>query len=119
MARRKAGYSQQALADALGLSRSAVGNWEAASNGNPSSANLSLLAKACDVSYEWLATGRGEMFGSNSGPAVQVAHAVLVEDPIEMRLLDAWRNSSTRLKLLLLELAEIHSGSNRSNRRTK
>ena len=57
-ARRKSGLSQAALADRLKVQRSAVSNWESASEIQPSLQNLVAIAKACGVSFEWLGTGR-------------------------------------------------------------
>ncbi len=108
--RRKAGCTQQALAEQLGVNRSAVANWESVGGSSPSSDHLQRLAKACDVSYEWLATGRGDIILPGHMHDVPAADVVLVEDPAEMRLLRAWRNASARFKVLLLELAELQPG---------
>lgn len=59
MARRAAGLSQSALAEKLGLSRSAAAQWESSKGSSPSTDNLGKLAVVLGCSYEWLATGRG------------------------------------------------------------
>jgi transcriptional regulator with XRE-family HTH domain len=56
-ARVDAKLSQAALAKVLGVTRNAVSIWEA--GGSPSSEHLRNAAVALNVSYEWLATGRG------------------------------------------------------------
>ena len=60
-ARRRAGLSQSALAEVLKVQRSAVSNWESASEVLPSLQNLVAVARACGVSFEWLGTGSGRM----------------------------------------------------------
>ena len=51
--RTKEGLSQQALAEKLFVSRSAVAKWESG-NGIPSDANLEAICKFFDVDEEWL-----------------------------------------------------------------
>ena len=53
--RKKAGYSQEALAEQLGVSRQAISKWE---NGDaePEISKLRLLAQAFDVTADWLLT---------------------------------------------------------------
>lgn len=58
-ARKVAGeLSQTALAKKMGLTRSAVSQWESDTT-SPTSDNLRQIAVICDVDYDWLATGRG------------------------------------------------------------
>lgn len=57
-ARRARGLTQRGLADALGITGSAVNQWESVNNGTePSAENLRKLATELHVSYEWLAMG--------------------------------------------------------------
>ncbi len=109
MARRKSNLTQEALGEALQVSRSAVANWDAG-GASPSASNLQQLAKVCHVAYEWLATGRGEMLLPSHVHDVPAAHSLLVEDPAEMRLLQAFRRAPPRVKLVLLELSELQVG---------
>jgi transcriptional regulator with XRE-family HTH domain len=51
--------TQSQLAAKLGVSRSAVAQWERSDGSNPSAGNLASLALALSCSFEWLATGRG------------------------------------------------------------
>lgn len=53
--RKKAGYSQETLAEQLGVSRQAISKWE---NGDaePEISKLRLLAQAFDVTADWLLT---------------------------------------------------------------
>ena len=59
--RKEIGLSQQALADKMGVGRSAVAALELGDN-QLSSAMKSLLIKTVHVSPEWLDTGEGDMF---------------------------------------------------------
>lgn len=104
-ARTRAGMSQGELAEALGVSRSAVGNWESAKGRvSPSSERLSELALATGVSYEWLATGRGTPLAPIDG--IPAADAEFVDDPIERRLLQAFRSGSDQFKQAILVVLE-------------
>jgi len=116
LARRHAGLSQAALGAAVGVQRSAVGHWEAARGKFPSVAHLREIALVTGVQFEWLATGRGTMGLSpdTALDSVAAADAMLVEDPLELRLLAAFRAAPTRSKAPLVEvveqLAELRTG---------
>lgn len=90
-ARKSKGLSQAGLAKKLGVNRSAVANWECAAS-MPCSARLERLAIATDVSFEWLATGRGKP--SLVEEWVPAVDAQIVDDPDEVRLLLAYRSFS-------------------------
>lgn len=113
MARRQMGWSQQQLAEQLGVRRSAVANWEASGGAHPSSANLERLANLLHVAHEWLATGRGEMQLPGHWHGVPVADAELVEDPVERRLLKAWRAMPTKPRVAILDLVEGYGAKRR------
>ena len=61
--------SQQALAGLIGVSRSALAQWETEMS-SPSLGNLRKMAEVLDVSFEWLATGRGNQFLATSTDTV-------------------------------------------------
>ncbi len=104
-ARTRARMSQAELAELLGVSRSAVGNWESARGRvSPSSERLSELALATGVSYEWLATGRGTPLAPIDG--IPAADAEFVDDPGERRLLQAFRACSDQFKQAILVVVE-------------
>jgi len=107
LARRRAGLSQQALAQIVGVRRTAVSNWEARSGANPSSSNLERLACSLDVSHEWLATGRGEM-GVGGASAGAAGPAPRPDDRSEQRLLHAWRGLPNKPRTAILELIEAY-----------
>jgi transcriptional regulator with XRE-family HTH domain len=59
MARAAAKLSQSGLAQRVGITRGAVGQWESGAT-EPSDANLRRVAYETGSPYEWLATGRGD-----------------------------------------------------------
>src|SRR3982751_3270790 len=112
--RKLAGMSQLQLAQALSIQRSTVANWEGADDITPGADRLRRLASVLNVSFEWLATGRGEVGLPDYVHEVPAVEDVLVvEDPRESRLVMAWRGVPNRVKLNLLEAAELHSSSSR------
>jgi len=58
-ARLTTGLSQAALAEKIGVQRSAVAQWEMLNGSHPTVENLAKLATITSVRFEWLATGRG------------------------------------------------------------
>lgn len=108
MARRHAGFSQTALAQEVGVQRSAVSHWEAPNGKNPSVAHLRDVATLTGIQFEWLATGRGPMTMTRDQAldSVAVADALLVEDTLEMRLVLAFREAPARGRVALVEVVE-------------
>ena len=110
-ARRKSGLSQAALADRLKVQRSAVSNWESASEIQPSLQNLVAIAKACGVSFEWLGTGRGRMCpGDEALAEIPTADAELVELREERELLLRFRSLSPQKQKLMMEVLDVFIG---------
>ncbi|MGH8105260.1 MAG: helix-turn-helix transcriptional regulator [Arenimonas sp.] len=58
-ARLTSGLSQAALAEKVGIQRSAVAQWERINGCSPTVENLGKIATITSVRFEWLATGRG------------------------------------------------------------
>jgi transcriptional regulator with XRE-family HTH domain len=108
LARRHAGMSQSQLAGAVRVQRSAVSHWESAQAKNPSVDHLRQIALATGVQFEWLVTGRGGMtLGADVRmDSVPTAAALLVEEPIELRLLHAFRDASPQSRVSLVEIVE-------------
>lgn len=107
LARRKAKLSQEALAKLLGLQRSAVSNWESANPAQPAIANLIAVAKAANVSLDWLATGKGSMHtGHDPYQDVLAIDVEFTDTPHERDLLRAFRAMSHRSQIVFMELAE-------------
>lgn len=115
-ARRRAGMSQEQLARELGVRRSAVSNWEAATHaGMPTMENLVALARLCNVSLEWLGTGRGPMKLDHLFiPEVPAVDLELVELDSEKELLRSFRSLGARSQRTLLELVQILRSSSKS-----
>lgn len=107
-ARRKAKLSQQGLGELIGVKRSAVSNWESSSSILPSVQNLAGIAVATDVSFEWLATGRGKMHPSHDPyEGVIAADVDWVELPQERELIERFRSAPQRAQNAVLELMDI------------
>lgn len=108
LARRAAGMSQNQLAQVVGVQRSAVSHWEAPLGKNPSVSHLREMAMVTGTQFEWLATGRGEMPLSKDMQLDSIAtvEALLIEDPLEFRLVEAFRAAPLRTRLSLLEVME-------------
>jgi transcriptional regulator with XRE-family HTH domain len=109
VARQRARLSQEALALNLGVTRSAVVNWECADGVFPASRRLAKLAELTNVSFEWLATGRGVIDHNNHEDSdVPAIEAEMVYDELERRMLDAFRRmtpSARRQAVLQYEIA--------------
>ncbi|HYM85847.1 MAG TPA: helix-turn-helix transcriptional regulator [Pseudoxanthomonas sp.] len=108
LARRVVAMSQNQLAQVVGVQRSAVSHWEAPLGKNPSVSHLRQIALVTGIQFEWLATGRGEMPLSKDIQldSIATAEALLVEDPLEFRLVEAFRAAPLRARLSLLEVME-------------
>ena len=122
LARRHAGLSQAALAEAVGVQRSAVSHWEAVQGKSPSMTNLRRVATLTGVQCEWLATGRGRMALSadEALDGVSAVDATMVDEPLELRMLAAFRTLAPRSQAPLIELmeqmAELRTGRVRTRR---
>ncbi len=106
VARQRAGLSQQELASRLGISRGAVSNWENDSGTLPATERLQRIAVVTGVSFEWLATGRGPVRHDPDKDMVLAADAEMVEDPLELRLLRAFRAAPKREHLRIQDFAQ-------------
>ena len=108
LARRHAGMSQATLGGAIGVQRSAVSHWEATQGRHPSVDHLCRLALVTGVQFEWLATGRGKMSLSadTALDSVAAAQGQLIDDPLELRLIAAFREAPMRGRAPLVEVAE-------------
>ena len=108
LARRHAGLSQMQLATAVQVQRSAVSHWESSQLKNPSVTHLRAIAMVTGVQFEWLVTGRGAMVLCDEVrmDSVPTADALLVEEPIELRLVHAFRNAPPQSRVSLVEIVE-------------
>jgi transcriptional regulator with XRE-family HTH domain len=96
------------LAEAVHVQRSAVSHWESSQPKNPSVTHLREIARVTGVQFEWLATGRGGMALCDDVrlASVPTADALLVDEPIELRLMRAFRAVSASSRVSLVEIAE-------------
>jgi transcriptional regulator with XRE-family HTH domain len=108
-ARRRAGLSQLELGVHVGVSRSAVSQWEMPHHKVPSIEHLQRTAEITHVRFEWLASGRGQMELEPGAvlDSVETAAALLVEDDLELRLLRAFRDAPPQARVPLVEVLEV------------
>lgn len=97
-ARLNAGISQARLAELLGITRSACSQWESDEGTAPRSQRLEQIAALLGVSYEWLATGRGQQTGVNESPEVYSASL----RPDQKELLAYYNRLSAKSRTTLL-----------------
>ena len=110
-AREYAGLTQATLAKLVGVKRSSANQWESPQLGKePSTANLMKIAVITGVSFEWLATGRGEMVWQpeTAGTGIsEMASDYGRLSPLEKHLLKLFEGLSERRRKALLDfLAE-------------
>lgn len=119
LARRHAGLSQAGLAERLGVRRSAVSHWESALSKSPTSARLQRLAVETGVTFEWLATGRGDMLIEPALVQACVAPSAgtFVDDPLEFRLIRAFRDAPAYARAPFVEVIEILAAQHATRRR--
>lgn len=102
-ARRRLQLSQRALAQSLGVTRTAVSQWEAPGGSQPRQEHLRQLSVLSGVSFEWLATGRGLMAHDELvAPALQL-------DGWEQRVLGALRRLPVRERKLAVDWLELQA----------
>ena len=65
--RKKAGYSQEQLAELLGISRQAISKWESG-QGNPDIDNIIKLTKIYQVSADYILLGREDKTNTQTEP---------------------------------------------------
>lgn len=94
--------SQEILAAKLGVTRGAVSNWERADGSVPAKDRLEKIATTTEVSYEWLATGRGHMKHTQTYDNIPAIDADWIEDPDERHLLAGYRAAPERVRQQIL-----------------
>ncbi|CAN7422415.1 helix-turn-helix domain-containing protein [Pseudoxanthomonas sp. LjRoot143] len=118
IARQRARLSQEALALHLGVTRSAVANWECADGVVPASARLVKLAELTHVNIEWLATGRGVINHADNEQEAPAVEGELVYDELERRLLAAFRRMTTTARLqVVLQYESMDAATTRREER--
>jgi transcriptional regulator with XRE-family HTH domain len=109
IARRDAKLTQTALAERIGVTPSAAAQWEHPNGTRPGTARLQEISAATGVSFEWLATGRGERRQRRPTPADAESALkldVFAQDWTEEVLLERFRLLSPRAKQMLVNLLE-------------
>lgn len=119
-ARRTSKLTQTGLAQKLGVSRSAVAQWENPGGSQPSVSNLALLATALDCSFEWLATGRS----ARAAGAVHGADAAVVlhhfaRNDAEEHLLGVFRTLDELDQHAMVAMVDALSHRHRPSRRKR
>ena len=109
-ARRHAKLTQQALAELVGVHRSAVAQWEKAGGPHPTAENLARVAMTTAVHFEWLATGRGRMTYAadplHRSEAALFALDLSAQSEAESRALAAMRRFSYQEQIAVVEMME-------------
>ncbi len=95
MARRRASLTRSALAEACGVSVSAVGQWEHPSGTVPRPAHMVVIARLLDVSLQWLVSGKAESTRDANDD---------LSDECERRVVALWRASDNASRALALAL---------------
>jgi transcriptional regulator with XRE-family HTH domain len=86
-ARSLLGMSRAQLARNVGVGASAAVQWELARGTSPSVANLIAIAQVTDVSFEWLATGRGSARLPAAGEEFAIHRDCMAFDLFEEQIL--------------------------------
>ena len=106
-ARTVAGISQVALAEAVGVQRSAVAQWERRDGCYPSMPHLVAIAVATGVALEWLGTGRGSIRpeGEDWGQGVEARD--FAQDELEAGCLVMLRRLPFHLRKQIVGMLEL------------
>lgn len=118
-ARTDAKLTQAALAREIGVSASAVAQWEKAGGTRPGLPYMVAISRLTGVALDWLATGEGKpRRRSGTGDEPTMVHEAYAHDLVEENLLKAFRRLSTRTRRLLAELfVELGEESRRARKR--
>lgn len=101
--------SQAALSRQLGVTASAVAQWESVRGTTPGVDRIRKIASITGVSFEWLATGEGSAFerrtrAAQDSPAIDLD--CYAQDLAEELLLSHYRNMKRKARDALLGVAE-------------
>lgn len=106
-ARKLARLSQQELAAAVGVKRSAVAQWERHEGSHPSMDHMIAVAVVTGVHVEWLGTGRGPVRGSEDGWTPAVRTDEYAQDDIEATCLQALRKLPLQMRKQLVNMVAL------------
>lgn len=109
LARHAAKLSQTALAHRVGVTPSAAAQWEHTKCTRPGTERLQAIASATGVTFDWLATGRGDQRRRRSinGDSISAIRLeVFAQDMSEELLLDRFRRLPSHAKDALCRFLE-------------
>ncbi|HEX4854202.1 helix-turn-helix transcriptional regulator [Arenimonas sp.] len=106
-ARSLAGLSQVALAEAVGVRRSAVAQWERRDGCLPSMQHLIAIAGTTGVRLEWLGTGEGDWRKETGDWTEAVRREDFAQDDIEADCLAAIRRMPTPVRKQMLGVLKL------------
>lgn len=121
-ARKQKMFNQQVLADHLGVTRGSISQYE---NGiiDPNLINLDQAAKLLDVSFEWLAFGRG--LQNRNTASVNLEDLAKEDERLvyltaeERKLLERYQKLSRKLQSSVSNVLECMDRSHRDERNKK
>ncbi|MFY2764479.1 helix-turn-helix domain-containing protein [Arenimonas sp. MALMAid1274] len=106
-ARTLASMSQRALAEAVGVKRSAVAQWERRDGCYPSMPHLVAIAVATNVHLEWLGTGRGPVTMAAESWEAAVRATEFAHDDLEASCLDMLRRMPFHVRKQVAGVIEL------------
>jgi len=106
-ARKIRGISQQALADAVGVQRSAVAQWERPHGSYPSMNHMIATSLATGVRLEWLGTGRGAERSDETVPALN--RDEYAQDELEAQCLVSLRRLPWKVRESVVHMLSLVS----------
>lgn len=108
-ARTIAKMSQQTLAAAVGVQRSAVAQWERRDGNHPSMHHLADIASVTGVHLEWLGTGRGPAKPELDAWIPAVRSDDFAQDELESECLTALRKMPLRVRESVVSIIKLVS----------
>jgi transcriptional regulator with XRE-family HTH domain len=98
--------TQTQLATRIGVCRSAVAQWEQLKGTTPNVVHLTRIAETLEVSFEWLATGRGRLQLDADYESGERTPSDFARDELEERILLASRQLNARKRKAITALME-------------
>lgn len=98
--------TQAQLAMCVSVHRSAVAQWEQQEGTTPNVIHLTKIAEALEISFEWLATGRGRLKLDAAYEPGERMPSDCARDDMEERILMASRYLNARKREAILALME-------------
>lgn len=101
--------SQLALANAAGVQRSAVAQWERKDGSHPSMHHLVAIATATGVCLEWLGTGRGPVKPGEDAWSATIRSDHFAQDDMELECLASLRKIPHHIRKQLVGMITLVS----------